>query len=144
MKFLKSWAAKIGLTLGLAIGVAAASLAVTYYYGWNPSTGLETTHGVEVDGSAGVSTVTIVQAGQTISGQVGGANAGSWVATGATTAAGTLTFSVAVPTQRVCSFVDNTTRADLVGQTTAVSKTVVTISGTIVSGDQISYQCEAY
>jgi hypothetical protein len=133
-----------GLVAGLVLAAALPALAAaTYYYGWNPSTNLETLHGVDVDGSAGLNPV-VVQSGQTISGQVGNANVGAWVATGTTTAAGTLTFPTAVPTMRICSFVDETTPADKVTQTTAVSTTVVTIAGTIVSGDTISYTCEAF
>jgi hypothetical protein len=86
----------------------------------------------------------VAQTGQTISAQVGGANAGRWTATGATTGAGTVTFPTAAPNGRECDFNDLTTVADRITQTTATDgKTVVTIAGTIVSGDVINYQCMA-
>lgn len=131
-----------GAFLAVIVGFTGLSIAATYY-GWNPATGLETSHGTQVDGSLDVPV--IAQTGQTISGQKGGANAGEWIATGATTGAGTLTFLNAAPNGRYCTFTDKTTNADTLAQTTATTGvTVVTVAGTIVSGDHIAYQCEAY
>lgn len=147
-KLFDSTSKKIAAVLaGLTIAAGFAFAAATYNFGYNsaPGGGTETFHGAFVDGSAATYALpTIVQAGQTISAQVGGQNAGAWVATGTTTAAGTLTFPVAVPTNRTCVFTDITTLADTVKQTTAVSTTVVTIAGTIVSGDTITYLCNSY
>jgi uncharacterized protein YjcR len=99
--------------------------------------------GAMVDVSTGAPA--IAQTGQTISAQKGGANVGQWIATGATTGAGTLTFPDAVPTGRFCTFSNETTPADVITQTNATDgKTVVTIAGTIVSGNQIAYQCDAF
>lgn len=131
-----------GLFLGVVATMGIAAMATTYYYGWNPSTLLETSHGTLVDGSGGAPV--IAQSGQTISAQAGGAQDGTWVATGATTGAGTLTFPVAVPTGRYCIFQDITTVADHLVQTTATNGvTVVTVAGTIASGDQTIYHCGA-
>lgn len=139
---LKSAAAKIGLTIGVALAASLAFAAVTYF-GFDPSTGLEATHGVLTDGSTTV--LTIAQTGQTITAQKGGNNTGFWTATGATTGAGTLTFAVKAPTGRFCQFKDVTTPADSLVQTGATDgTTIVTVAGTIVSGDVIGYQCGAF
>lgn len=137
MKFLRS-----KLTLFFA-SLFVFSAAYAAYYGFDPNTGLETMHGTLVDGSA--SAPTIAQTGQTISAQLGSTNAGTWVATGATTGAGTLTFAVAAPNGRACNFKDLTTPADALNQTSATDgKTVVTVAGTIVSADKFAYVCFAY
>jgi len=129
----------LGAFTALVLGVAGLGLAASYN-GFNPSTGLEGVKGTLTDNSLDIPV--IAQTGQTISAQKGSANAGQWVATGATTGAGTLTFVNAAPNGRVCLFSDETTNADKITQTTATDgKTVVTIAGTIVSGDQINYQC---
>lgn len=126
--------------LGLLVAVAgAAGLALAASTG-----GFQTLVGAQVDGSGPSGAPVVVQSGQTISAQAGGSNAGRWTATGTTTAAGTLTFPDAAPGGRECDFNDLTTNADKVTQTTATDgKTVVTIAGTIVSGDVISYTCMA-
>lgn len=135
MKNLKSFL--LGAAVVCFAGFAGLSIAANLF------PGVQSVLGVLVDVST--DTPVIAQSGQTISGQAGGANTGVWVATGATTGAGTLTFTDAAPNGRVCDFNDETTVADKVTQTTATNgKTVVTIAGTIVSGDQISYSCMAY
>jgi hypothetical protein len=127
-----------GFVIGLLIAVAGVAGAASIG-------GFLTIVGAQVDASGlNGGTPVVVQAGQTISAQAGGANAGRWTATGTTTAAGTLTFTDAAPNGRECDFNDLTTVADRVTQTAATDgKTVVTIAGTIVSGDVINYQCMA-
>lgn len=131
----------LGVVFALATAAGLAGAAV--YNGFNPATGLDGVRGVLVDNSADVPV--IAQTGQTISGQLGAANSGQWVATGATTGAGTLTFLDAAPNGRTCIFMDATTPADKLTQSTATNgKTVVTVAGTIVSGDTLLYHCFAY
>ena len=132
----------LSVILGAMLGSAGLVLAAAYN-GFNPTTGLDGVRGTFVDNSTDVPV--IAQTGQTISAQKGGANAGQWVATGATTGAGTLTFAKAAPNGRACIFSDMTTNADKITQTTATDgTTVVTVAGTIVSGDQINYHCIAF
>lgn len=138
-KFTQFLVGAFAAALVCSAGVALAAA----YNGFNPSTGLEGLKGTLVDNSLDVPL--IAQSGQTISAQKGSANTGQWLATGATTGAGTLTFVNAAPTGRECIFRDMSTPADLVTQTTATDgKTVVTIAGTIVSTDVIQYHCIAF
>lgn len=135
----------LGAFLATVLGFAVLGLAASGsgYNGFNPLTGLEGVRGTLIDNALDIPT--IAQTGQTISAQKGSANAGQWTATGATTGAGTLTFVNAATNGRACLFSDLTTNADKITQTTATDgKTVVTIAGTIVSGDVINYQCFAY
>lgn len=135
----------LGAFVALVLGVAGLGLAASGsgYNGFNPATGLDGIKGTIVDNSTDIPV--IAQTGQTISAQVGAANAGKWVATGATTGAGTLTFANAAPNGRTCHFRDRTTPADTLTQSTATDgKTVVTVAGTIVSGDTLDYICVAF
>lgn len=127
----------LGVFVAAIAGLAGLALAATTYPGFLAVVGAQ----VDLSTDAPV----IAQTGQTISAQLGGANAGQWVATGATTGAGTLTFPSAAPNGRYCDFTNRHTAADVITQTDATDgKTVVTIAGTIVSGDKISYSCWAF
>lgn len=129
---------KLGWSIAaLALAGLAIAAAPSVY------TGFSTLRGAEVDIST--DSPTIAMTGQTISAQKGGANTGSFVATGATTGASTLTFTDAMPSGRLCGMKDVTTTADTLAQTAATDgKTVVTFSGTIVSGDKIFYECHGF
>lgn len=125
------------LALAAGLTLAAVVAAANLYPGFFALIGAE----VDVSTDAPV----IAQAGQTISAQKGGANSGQWVATGTTTGAGTLTFADAAPNARACQFVNETLASRTLSQTNATDgKTVVTVAGTITSGDQFSYNCMAF
>lgn len=137
MKFLSYLRARAGV---LFAGLALTGLAVAASTAFP---GFQAVIGALVDLST--DQPTIAMTGQTISAQLGGSNWGSFVATGATTGASTLTFANAAPNGRACGIKDLTTPADSVNQTNATDgKTVVTFSGTVVSGDKFTYVCHAY
>lgn len=129
------------IVLGLAaLAIAGVALAQAYY-GYNPVTNLTYFQGPHGEPASTAPVVTATS--QTISAQNGTANVGQFVATGATTGAFTFTFASAAPNGWFCIAFDNTTSTDFVKWASATPTTAV-FTGTIVSGDKISYVCEAY
>ncbi len=127
------------------VGFLAGLVGVAGLAGAASVSGIQSIIGSQVDVSTGAPVV--AQTGETISAQVGGGNFGKWTATGTTTGAGTLTFPDAVVNGRVCVFrnISHPGATNAIDQTAATDgKTVVTIAGTIVSGDVIGYNCGAF
>jgi hypothetical protein len=77
---------------------------------------------------------------------LGGASAGSFLSGTTGTCAVTITIggSLAATNGWHCSFADHTTPANLLSQTGAASTTTASMTGTTVSGDLVSFSCEAY
>jgi len=126
-----------GALLGL-LGLGGVALAQTVYYGWNPITGLETTHGADVSGGA----LPALSGCATISASVGGASAGKFTTSG-TSCNLTITFSSAAPNGWYCTANDITTSADKVVQT-ATTTTSCTFAGTTVAADVIVWNAVGY
>lgn len=126
-----------GAALGL-LGLGGVALAQTVYYGWNPSTGLETTHGADVSGGA----LPVLSGCATISASVGGASAGSF-ATSGTSCNLTITFPSAAPHGWYCTANDITTTADKVVQS-ATTTTSCTFTGTTAAADVIVWNAVGY
>lgn len=138
MKFLRS-----KLALFFASLFAFGSLAyATAYYGYNPSTGGEVTHGVTIDGG-NVKPVISGTCG-TRGTQLGGATTGSVVSGAVTTCTTVLTFAVAAPNGYFCSFQDLTTVADKIGQVSYTTTSCTSNAATIVSGDLVAFQAEGF
>lgn len=120
----------------------AASLAWgAVYFGWNPSTGLETTHGTDVSG--GPPPVVSGTCG-TFGTQLGGASVGEVIAGAVTTCTITLTFPSAAPTGWMCQFQDLTTPADSVKQASYTTTSCTSTAATIVASDKIQYTVTGY
>ena len=130
------------LAAGL-LGLGTIAVAQTVYYGWNPTTGLEFTHGVLVDGGYGVQPVLSGSCG-TRSGQTGGASHGTFVAGAVTTCTTTVTIANAAPHGFFCSFKDLTTPADSITTASYTTTSSTSSAATIVSGDTIYYSCEGF
>lgn len=128
------------MLLGLASLAVALAASAAVYVGFNPATNQIGLAGAQIDTSPAL---TIAMTGQTISAQVGGENAGSFVATGATTGASTFTFPNAAPNGWYCAVSDLTTTADKVVQATFTT-TTATFTGTVVSGDKFVYECTGF
>lgn len=93
---------KIGLFLAAAaLAVCGVAYAQTVYYGYNPSTGLEVSHGADVSGGP----LPVFSGCATISASVGGAYAGQLVTSG-TSCALVITFPSAAPNGWNCTLVD--------------------------------------
>lgn len=152
MKFLKSIKARIAaLFVGVAlVGLAAAtSFPPGITVGLNLFPGFWSVPGTAVDVSTDAPVITA--SGQTISAQLGGANAGWFVATGTTTGAFTFTWPLASSgVHHLCNVKDLTTTADSVTLATITVGTAnttadtTTFTGTIVSGDKLVYSCSAF
>lgn len=123
-----------------ALFCVGASAAYVSYVGFNPTLNQEGMPGANIDLSPAP---VIAMTGQTISAQVGGQNAGSFVATGATTGASTITFPQPAAHGWACTVQDLTTTGDFVRQS-ATTTTVATFVGTIVSADKFQYSCTGY
>lgn len=93
-----------GLLFGALLAVAGlAGAQAAVYYGYNPSTGLEVSHGADVSGGV----LPKFTACTTISAAVGGAYAGQLVTSG-TSCALVITFPSAAPNGWACTLVDRT------------------------------------
>lgn len=136
-------AAVLGLA-GLAFAASTSNTGSSIYFGYNPSTGLETTHGADVSG--GVLPVVTGSGGcGTLGAVVGGASAGSvTIGTFATSCTLTFTFPSAAPNGWICIFNDLTTPADSVKQATSSTTTCVTTAATVVTGDAIQFNAVGY
>jgi len=141
MKIFKSFRARVAaLSVGLAVTALVAAAAFP---------GFEAIKGTMVDVSTDAPVITAT--GQTISGQLGGANSGWFVATGTTTGAFTFTWPLASSgVHHRCGIRDITTTADSVVLATItvgaqnVTADTTTFTGTIVSGDKLVYDCTAF
>lgn len=136
MKKFYALVASVLVTLFAALPASAAP-----YYGWNPATGLETTHGALVD--AGVAPVVTGTCG-TIGTVTAGAVNGKIVAGAVTTCTLTLTFPAAAPNGWVCFFGDQTTPADTVRQASSTTTSCTTSASTIVASDVIIFSAFGY
>lgn len=139
----------LGAFLATVLGMAGLALATntgsSIYFGYNPVTGLETTHGTDVSGgispvitgSTGCGTLTLAT--------VGGASAGTvTLGTFATSCTLTITFPSAAPNGWACFFNDLTTPADQPKQASTSTTTCVTTAGTQVTGDVIQWSAVGY
>lgn len=129
------------LTALALLAVATVAVAATYW-GYNPTTGLETFHGARVDGG----TVQPVVSGTcgTRGAQVGGAFAGTSVAGAVTTCTMVLTFASAAPNGWDCHFKDLTTTTDTLPQASFTTTSCTSTAATIVSGDTIMYDAVGF
>jgi hypothetical protein len=120
----------VGLTGGLTISTLAGPLTVV-----NPTLSNALISGGTRPTFSGTCAVT---------GQTGGAIAGTWTASGAC-AAGTYiaTFGFTAPTGWSCNARDRTTPADAVNQT-AASTTTATFTATTANNDVVQFDCTAY
>lgn len=138
MKFLKDLFARFKYAaLAAALGFAGVATAQVYY-GWNPTTGLEVTHGSDVSGGV----LPVLSGCATISASVGGASAGKF-ATSGTSCTLTITFPSAAPNGWACFANDITTPADTVKQN-ASTTTSCTFAGTTVAADVIVWNAVGY
>jgi hypothetical protein len=129
------------LTFVAALVVCTAAYAATYY-GWNPATNLETTHGVQIDGGTVLPVIT--GACGTRSAQLGGADTGQFTAGAVTTCTTTLTFLGAAPNGYFCFFQDLTTPADTIRQASYTTTSCTSQAATIVSGDVVMYSAVGF
>lgn len=132
-----------GLAAALLVLVCAPASAQVYY-GYNPNTGLEVTHGADVSGGV-LPKITVTGTSCTVGTIKGGASTGSFVETGGTSCTFTITFPAAAPTGWSCYVNDLTTPAD--GPAKAASTTTTTwVSGatTVVSADVLQFSCVGY
>lgn len=138
----------LGAFVAIVLGVAGLALAdntgSSVVFGWNPSTGLEVTHGADVSG--GVSPVLTYSAGcGTVTAQAGGASAGTFtIGTFATSCTITITFPSAAPNGWFCTFNDLTTAADAPKQASTTTTNCVTTAGTMVTGDKAVWNAIGY
>jgi hypothetical protein len=136
MKKFYALVASILVTLFAALPASAAP-----YYGWNPATGLETTHGALVDGGA---PPVITGTCGTIGAVTAGAVNGKVVAGAVTTCTLIVTFAGAAPNGWVCLFTDLTTPADTVRQASSTTTSCTTSASTIVASDVIAFSAFGY
>lgn len=128
----------LGIVAGFALGFGGAALAQSVYYGWNPSTGLEVSHGADVSGGV----LPVLTGCATISASVGGASAGQFVTSG-TSCTLVITFPSAAPNGWSCFANDVTTPADKVVQS-ATTTTSCSFTGTTVAADKILWNAVGY
>lgn len=128
----------------VVFGLGAAPAEAQVYYGYNPSTGLEVTHGADVAG--GVLPVFTYSAGcGTVVSVVGGASAGTFtIGTFATSCTITITFPSAAPNGWFCTFNDLTTPADAPKQASTTTTNCVTTAGTLVTADKVAWNAVGY
>lgn len=140
MKFLRSKLALFFVSL-FAFGSLAFASA---YYGYNPATGLEVSHGADVSGGTSP-VVTVTGSSCTITTLKGGAYAGSFVEAGGTSCTFTVTFPSAAPNGWVCTITDLTTPADGPAKQASTSTTAcVTGATTVVSNDVMQFTAVGY
>lgn len=138
MKFLRKSTAVL---LGALIGFAGVALAQTVYYGWNPVTGLETTHGTAI--SAGAvpvlsSTTTSCGTYATVNASLVGGASAFQVTANTTSCTLKFVFPSAAPNGYNCVTQDETTSTGAFRQIAhdTISCTVAS-TGATVSGDKI-------
>jgi hypothetical protein len=150
-KFLLGLAAGFLAVTGLALASATVGAS---YFGWNPSNGLEATHGTPQDGAAAPLVL-----GGTCGGSYTTNAVGAWtfdVTANTTATTCPLTVSLPLPTPSValggvqglaaykvyCIAIDVTTPADTVTWASGTSKTA-TLAGTVAHSDEIIGHCWA-
>lgn len=127
--------------VGLFTALFCTAALAAVYYGYNPSTGLETFHGSLISqGTVPVVSGTCGTRGAT----TGGASVGTIVSGAVTTCTTTLTFPSAAPNGWICRFADLTTPADAVTQASSTTTSCTSSAATIVSGDTLSYVATGY
>lgn len=133
----------LGAFVAVLLGFAGVADAQTYY-GWNPVTGLEVTHGADVSG--GVQPVLSYSGGcGTVVSAAGGASAGTFtIGTFSTSCTITITFPSAAPNGWFCTFNDLTTPADAPKQTSTTTTNCVTTAGTLVTADKVAWNAVGY
>jgi len=122
--------------LVLALGTVAVAQT---YYGFNPSTGLEVTHGSLVSGGT---LPALSGSGYVTADTIGGASTFE-VTTNATTLSLTVTLPSAAPNGVYCTATDITTTADKPAQSSS-STTACAIGGTVASGDKVIVQITGF
>lgn len=135
---------KIAALFAALLVTLCASLpasAIGSYFGYNPATGLETTHGSLVDGGAAV---VVTGTCGTLGTLTAAATTGKIVAGAVTTCTLVLTFPSAAPNGWVCFFNDLTTPADVVRQASSTTTSCTSVASTIVSGDVINFHAFGY
>jgi hypothetical protein len=125
-----------GILLGI-VGAVVMSASAAVYYGYNPSTGLETIHGQLVDGSPVQS---ITSGNCTIANIKGGSTAGQFTVNTTATCNITLTEGSPAPNGYTCLVMDATAAsfAQVLRQTSQTT-TSCTLSGAINSGDIVIF-----
>lgn len=137
MKILNSLKVLAGLLIAMVCFIEPASAQL--YYGFNPTTGLNTFQGTTVAGG-----VLPVISNNSCTGTllVGGAAAFQFTA-GATTCTMTFTFPSTAPNGWNCVAQDETTPADTMRQS-AHTATSCTITGTVVVADKILVEVNGF
>jgi hypothetical protein len=132
------------VVLAIAASFAPSVAQAQTYYGWNPNTGLEVTHGADVSGGV-MPALTFSTGCGTVISKAGGATAGTFtLGTFATSCTITITFPSAAPNGWFCTFNDLTTPADIPKQASTSTTTCVTTAGTQVTGDTILFNAVGY
>jgi len=139
MKAFRSRLDKFTVFLVAALCGFALTAAAQVYYGFNPTTGLNTLQGTPV--AAGVLPV-ITTNSCTATGLVGGAGAFQFTA-GATSCTMTFTFPAAAPNGYNCVAQDETTPADTMRQS-GHTTTTCTITGTVVVADKVLVEVNGF
>lgn len=140
MKFLKDLFARFKYAaLAAALGFAGVASAQVYY-GWNPSTGLEVSHGSDVSGGV----LPVLSGCATISASVGGASAGRFQTSG-TTCNLVITFPSAAPNGWYCTAANITSKtATNAFFLTSTTTTSCTFTATTVASDNVIWNAVGY
>jgi hypothetical protein len=137
------------------LGLGTVAVAQTLYYGWNPSTGFETFHGFPLAGgtvptlgtATACGTTATVQAsavgGSSVVQFTAGATSCTLVLTLPTVVTASSTVSPVAPNGIYCVAADETTSADSMKQTAHTTNSC-TLTGTVVVGDKIIVEINAY
>jgi hypothetical protein len=150
-KFLLGLTAGLLAVTGLALATATTGAS---YFGWNPSNGLEATHGTPQDGAA-----SLLVLGGTCGGSYTINAEGAFtfdVTAGSTATTCPLTVKLPVPSPTVanggtqgaaaykvyCVAIDVTTPADTVTWASSTT-TTATLAGTVAHGDEVIGHCWA-
>ncbi len=152
-----------GFVAGLALVGGLAFAANTFYAGYTPNTNQRGENGVPVAGGA-VPVITGTAGCGTLTAQVGGTGTGS-VTIGTFSSSCALTVTLPVPTIVVssgnndgknavnsaaapngiyCTFLDKTTPTDSVYAASSTTTACVTNTATMVTGDVIQFNIQAY
>jgi hypothetical protein len=139
----------LGAFLATVLGFAGPALAdntgSAIYFGYNPATGLEFTHGADVSG--GVSPVITGTAGcGTLTAKTtGGASAGSvTLGTFATSCTLTITFPSAAPNGWYCTFADLSVPTAFTEASTTTTTCVTNVSTTATTGNVVVWNAVGY
>jgi hypothetical protein len=131
-----------GFVVAVMLGLSTVAVAQVYY-GFNPTTGLNTAQGVPV--AAGKLPVVTGTCG-TIPAPVGGAGVFQVTTAGVTTCTLIVTLPSAAPNGVYCVFVDETTAADAnnMHQASHTSTSCTSNAATIVAGDNILVEVNGF